>query len=223
MMNLHDMTNPQNMDWGYDLGKVSEINFCIWILLSDGLKVAPFQYHPDGTSELRQLGLTAEAWNAWFYKVVYCQNTHLSDYLADEDEQQEYIDDYLKQIRQIKAFLPWRSPLFPWLRKDDDFDELAVRMELEKKFREQAIRRKKAKARAYPYGNHMLHQKYGLEIGMWASVLRCFGNSTNGSQRERARETSCSNWRRKADLSVCLGLVYQGWYCSDGSSTKSSH
>src|SRR5205085_7974367 len=47
-----------------------EIELCVWLLLRDGLRVAPFDRHRDGDGALRAAGLTAEAWSDWFRAVV---------------------------------------------------------------------------------------------------------------------------------------------------------
>ena len=44
------------------LGMGSAIDFCVWVLEKDGLRVAPFDQHPDGDGSLRSRGMTAEAW-----------------------------------------------------------------------------------------------------------------------------------------------------------------
>ena len=51
----------------------SEIDFCVWVLIADGLRVPPFDAHPPGSGELRAAGLTAPEWQAWFRRVVAAQ------------------------------------------------------------------------------------------------------------------------------------------------------
>ena len=46
------------------------VGFCVWILQTDGLRVAPFTHHPEGSGELRALGLTAAGWRTWYTAVV---------------------------------------------------------------------------------------------------------------------------------------------------------
>ena len=47
-----------------------EIDFCVWVLLADGLRVPPFDAHPEGSSELRALGMDAVGWRDWLERVV---------------------------------------------------------------------------------------------------------------------------------------------------------
>jgi hypothetical protein len=56
--------------WLWSYGFESTIDFCVWALETDGLRVPPFDQHPDGNGELRLRGLTAAAREAWFREVV---------------------------------------------------------------------------------------------------------------------------------------------------------
>jgi len=56
--------------WFWSYGFESTIDFCVWALETDGLRVPPFDQHPDGNGELRSRGLTAAAWEEWFREVV---------------------------------------------------------------------------------------------------------------------------------------------------------
>lgn len=47
-----------------------DIGFCVWILQIDGLRVAPFAHHPEGSGHLRALGMTATDWRAWYMGVL---------------------------------------------------------------------------------------------------------------------------------------------------------
>jgi hypothetical protein len=51
----------------------SEIDFCVWALIADGLRVPPFDVHPPGSGELQAAGLTAPEWQGWFRRVVTAQ------------------------------------------------------------------------------------------------------------------------------------------------------
>jgi hypothetical protein len=56
--------------WTVSLGPDMFLDFCVWVLECDGLRASPFEHHPDGDGSLRAAGLTAEAWRAWFDRVV---------------------------------------------------------------------------------------------------------------------------------------------------------
>jgi hypothetical protein len=60
---------PTNL-WGYSVGGDARVNFCVQALLVDGLRSPPFNRHPEGTGRIRQAGLTAELWDAWFRRTV---------------------------------------------------------------------------------------------------------------------------------------------------------
>jgi hypothetical protein len=58
-------------DWSFAGGfREPSLDFCLWILQVDGLRVPPFDQHPDGDRSLRTLGLTAEDWQSWFRRVI---------------------------------------------------------------------------------------------------------------------------------------------------------
>src|SRR5215212_11819058 len=56
--------------WTVRLGPDMFLDFCVWVLERDGLRVPPFEHHPDGDGTLRAARLTAEAWRAWLDRVV---------------------------------------------------------------------------------------------------------------------------------------------------------
>ena len=56
--------------WHYRQGSDPVVDFCIWVLQVDGLHVPPFDQHPDGDGSLRALGLTEDAWQTWFLRVL---------------------------------------------------------------------------------------------------------------------------------------------------------
>lgn len=57
MLNL----NLNEPGWGYGVKFSGPIDFCIWVLETDGLRVPPFDQHPEGNKALRTRGLEAEA------------------------------------------------------------------------------------------------------------------------------------------------------------------
>ena len=66
-----DMTRPLTWSEAIEL----EIDFCVWVLLRDGLRVPPFDSHREGSGELRAAGLTAPDWRDWLERVVVAQGT----------------------------------------------------------------------------------------------------------------------------------------------------
>jgi hypothetical protein len=49
------------------------VDFCVWVLLSDGLQVPPFNLHAEGSGRLRAVGLDASNWRDWLESVVAAQ------------------------------------------------------------------------------------------------------------------------------------------------------
>lgn len=90
--------------WSYNEDFNLKIDFCIWTLKLDGLHVPPFDKHPEGNRVLRDVGLDAEAWRAWFAKVVATQDPLLLGSKTYE-EQQERIKAYLTSMRAAKSQL----------------------------------------------------------------------------------------------------------------------
>ncbi|WP_297157350.1 hypothetical protein, partial [Thermogemmatispora sp.] len=60
----------REQSWHYSIRTELGIDFCLWMLRIDGLRVAPFDTHPDGTHLLQAAGLTPEAWRSWFLRVL---------------------------------------------------------------------------------------------------------------------------------------------------------
>lgn len=56
--------------WYLQSGLSIDVNFCVWVLLVDGLRVPPFDRHPDGSGQLRAAGMSQKSWYAWFSKVL---------------------------------------------------------------------------------------------------------------------------------------------------------
>lgn len=56
--------------WHFRMTPDGGIGFCIWTLQQDGLRVPPFDRHPDGGGMLRTAGLTSDGWWEWFLAVI---------------------------------------------------------------------------------------------------------------------------------------------------------
>jgi hypothetical protein len=56
--------------WTFSIRDHPEVDFCVWSLRRDGLRLTPFDRHSDGDASLRNAGLTAAAWWAWLTAVV---------------------------------------------------------------------------------------------------------------------------------------------------------
>jgi hypothetical protein len=56
--------------WTFGTSTDLTIDFCVWVLQVDGLRVAPFDRHPDGDGRLRDIGLNETDWRVWFAEMV---------------------------------------------------------------------------------------------------------------------------------------------------------
>ncbi len=72
---LHMLRVGMDTSWSYGCETSMAVDFCLWALEMDGLRVAPFDQHADGDAALRHAGLTAQAWQAWFEAVVAFQGS----------------------------------------------------------------------------------------------------------------------------------------------------
>lgn len=107
------------------------VDFCVWVLEVDGLKVAPFDQHADGDCSLRTAGLTAQDWQAWLRRICLLTDRrlgwHTPDIQADVNDDETAIDQVRPQslaahpeldpasidlgsvTRQRTAFLEWQE------------------------------------------------------------------------------------------------------------------
>jgi hypothetical protein len=68
--------NPE-VDWRIDHGFNNSVDFCIWVLEIDGLRVPPFDQHPEGNRILQNVGVNADSWRQWLSTVVALQDSIL--------------------------------------------------------------------------------------------------------------------------------------------------
>ncbi|MGI8913165.1 MAG: hypothetical protein ACR2JY_05130 [Chloroflexota bacterium] len=59
--------------WHWSTDVEPGVNFCVWALQADGLRVPPFDQHPEGDGSLRVVGLTPLTWRAWLAEVFNCR------------------------------------------------------------------------------------------------------------------------------------------------------
>lgn len=86
--------------WGFTSGDNSYIDFCIWVLEKDGLRIPPFDSHPLGNGELQNEGMDAISWQNWLRKVVATQDDRLN---WDVENLQRSIEDYLTSFEQMAS------------------------------------------------------------------------------------------------------------------------
>jgi|UPI00036C5C14 Fe-S cluster biosynthesis and repair protein YggX len=109
-MFLLESPPPENPDplFFLSLGMGSAIYFCVWLLEQDGLRVPPFDQHPDGDGSLRSSGLTAETWRTWMTRTALLidqRRLWRSDLFAMET-QEEQLFAFEQDQQAISAVYP---------------------------------------------------------------------------------------------------------------------
>ena len=88
--------------WQY--GFEASADFCIWILLNDGLHSSPFDHHPEFCGPLQKIGLNEKNWSLWFRHVVMERpQSPLTVWSGEEtilEELRRRWEDYLRQHEQ---------------------------------------------------------------------------------------------------------------------------
>jgi len=117
---------PEHLDPPFflTLGMGSAIDFCVWVLEKDGLRVSPFDQHPDGDHSLRSRGLTAEAWQGWIMRTaLLCDQRRLwQTDLWSMETQEDQLLDFQQMQQQARSVYPDLTP----------FDETALVEQLDR-------------------------------------------------------------------------------------------
>lgn len=84
------------------------IDFCIWALEKDGLRVPPFDQHPDGDRSLRSSGLSAEAWKFWLTRTALLidQRRHWQSDPSTLSTQEEQLLEFQQEQQEIAVVYP---------------------------------------------------------------------------------------------------------------------
>lgn len=64
--------------WIIHSGFSSSVDFCIWVLEVDGLRVPLFDRHIQGNRKLQDKGMDAQSWSKWFLRVVLLEDQRLN-------------------------------------------------------------------------------------------------------------------------------------------------
>ena len=91
--------NPE-ISWRIDYGFNHSVDFCIWVLEIDGLRVPPFDQHPEGNRILQNVGLNTDSWRQWLATVVALQDSILLRYELFPD-QSLLIEERLNEINSL--------------------------------------------------------------------------------------------------------------------------
>lgn len=90
------------------LGMSPVIDFCIWVLEKDGLRIAPFDQHPDGDGSLRSLGMTADNWRSWITRTALLVDQRYL-WQTDSSAVEPQVDPLL-ELQQFHRQLEVESP-----------------------------------------------------------------------------------------------------------------
>lgn len=93
------------------------IDFCVFVLEYDRLRVPPFVHHEQEVGSLQQQGLTPELWQVWFERVVRSQ--HLILYWHDlSRSRSEWIEDRVESFQsmaeQLQQSPDWDDSEIDW-------------------------------------------------------------------------------------------------------------
>ena len=91
--------NPE-VPWRIDQGFNDFVDFCIWVLEIDGLRVPPFDQHPEGNKILQDIGLNADSWRQWLATVVALQDSILMHYEFFPD-QSSWVEEELNIVNRL--------------------------------------------------------------------------------------------------------------------------
>lgn len=93
------------------------IDFCIWVLEYDRLRVPPFTHHVQGVGLLQQQGLTAEIWQAWFERVVRSQHPMLGWsglYQSRSEWIEREVASHQGMAERLQKFPEWDDSEIDW-------------------------------------------------------------------------------------------------------------
>lgn len=86
----------QEPPWALKESFSPEIDFCIWVLEVDGLRVPPFDRHAEGDGSLRARSMNAEDWQSWVTRIVLLLDQRLLWHIED---QQSSVASSLKKLK----------------------------------------------------------------------------------------------------------------------------
>jgi hypothetical protein len=105
--------------WHWSEDAFPPIDFCVYALLRDGLRVGSFDRHPEGDGTLRALGLDAGVWWHWVTELLE-QHTRLSRAIdalgaGRQDESRALGAAPAKVLRRPASACPGSDALKAWL------------------------------------------------------------------------------------------------------------
>lgn len=119
--------------WGLHFNVDKHVDFCVWILSYDGLKVEPFSHHSKGNGHLQNQGLNEENWFMWFQRVIRSQDQRLGWHIENiehyinkkEGEFALLIEESYKLSPDLMSSYTMESPNFREMAlwQEDQFQE----------------------------------------------------------------------------------------------------
>lgn len=96
--------------WSEDVNVA--VDFCVRALRRDGLRIPPFDRHPDGDGTLRALGLRPASWRAWL-RAILARLERLDTYVRQLDPRadRDAIATVLRQLGRPDALCPGTQTL----------------------------------------------------------------------------------------------------------------
>jgi hypothetical protein len=73
------------------------VEFPVWILRRDGLRVPPFSHHEAGDKSLQLLGMDAASWTRWLQRVISAHNPCLFGEIREPEIQDLPSEDLIKR------------------------------------------------------------------------------------------------------------------------------
>lgn len=120
---MHNLMS-QEPPWALKESFSPEIDFCIWVLEGDGLRVPPFDRHAEGDGSLRARSMNAPAWQSWVTRIVLLLDQRLLWHIED---QQSSVAENVDAFERIAAMA---SKANPQLNLPVQIDGLAIHSSL---------------------------------------------------------------------------------------------
>jgi hypothetical protein len=108
--------------WRVHYGFNAMVDFCVWVLETDGLCLAPFDRHTQGSSLLRAMGVDPEHWRAWLHAIVGAQ-TERADLAGSLSRSSQYPSLAAQSVARAPrrfnppALWPGHPNVRPWLEE----------------------------------------------------------------------------------------------------------
>jgi hypothetical protein len=102
--------------WHWSEDVFPPVGFCVYALVRDGLRVPPFDQHPEGDRSLSERGCDADGWSKWLTAVI-AQSGRLAEAATalaggrDRTEMRANVAEAAEVLRQPASFCPGTAEL----------------------------------------------------------------------------------------------------------------